>query len=54
VLPRERRGLAQAVIQKPFRTSALLDTVRMLCARDLTKDATVRTDSASTQRLGSL
>ncbi len=54
VLPRERRGLAQAIVQKPFRTSSLLDTVRMLCGRGSMTDLRLQTDSASSQRLGSL
>lgn len=54
LLPRERRGLAQAVMQKPFRTSELLETVRMLCARSQIVDVTLRRDSVSSRPLGSL
>lgn len=54
VLPKERRGLAQAVIQKPFRTSTLLDTVRALCTRAAFSDPQNLLDSANIRRLGSL
>jgi two-component system phosphate regulon response regulator PhoB len=54
VMPKERRELAQAVIQKPFRTSALLETVRALCVRTQVVDVTLRRDSASSQLLGRL
>lgn len=54
VLPRERRGLAQAVIRKPFRTATLLDTVQSLCAARPTKAPTRLSDSASIQPLGLL
>ena len=54
VLPRERRGLAQAVMQKPFRTAALLDTVRMLCTNGPRTEPTLPHDSASIQPLGLL
>jgi two-component system phosphate regulon response regulator PhoB len=58
VLPSERRELAQAVVGKPFRTRALVETVhavsagRGMLASVLTVEAT--NDSESSRRLGSL
>jgi DNA-binding response OmpR family regulator len=54
VLPKERRGLAQAVVQKPFRTSELLNSVRALCAPTVSGPPTRRSEPANTRRLGSL
>jgi two-component system phosphate regulon response regulator PhoB len=34
MLPRERRELADAVVRKPFRAGALVDTVRAVCEGD--------------------
>ena len=53
VLPRERQMQAAAVVAKPFRTRALVDTVRAACARPAVAEL-VTIDSGSIQRLGSL
>jgi len=50
MLPRERRELAGAVVQKPFRAGALMQTVRAVCARANLLEADVTTDRASTPR----
>jgi CheY-like chemotaxis protein len=50
MLPRERRELAAAVIRKPFRPGALLETVRTVCAGAALVEAEVRTDRASSPR----
>ena len=54
VLPRERRGLAQAIIRKPFRTATLLDTVQSLCIDRAPTGPTLLNDSVSIQPLGLL
>lgn len=54
LLPTERRAHASAIVGKPFRTRQLVDTVRAACARATLVSAPVRSDSASTQPLGSL
>lgn len=54
MLPGDRRRLAAAVLQKPFRTPALVETVRAACARPTLPVAQVSSDGASSQRLGSL
>jgi DNA-binding response OmpR family regulator len=54
MLPRERRELAGAVVRKPFRAGALLETVRAVCASAALVEADVRTDPASSPHLESL
>lgn len=53
VLPRERRELAQALVQKPFRTGALVETVRAACADARRSDPEITIDRVSTPPLGS-
>jgi DNA-binding response OmpR family regulator len=53
VLPRERRRLAQALVQKPFRAGALVETVRAVCARARRPDAEIMIDPTSTPPRGS-
>jgi len=50
MLPRERREFAGAVVQKPFRAGALVQTVRAVCARANLLEADVTNDRASTPR----
>lgn len=54
VLPVERRRQAAAVVQKPFQTRPLVETVRAACARRTLLTGPVRIDSTSIRRLGSL
>jgi DNA-binding response OmpR family regulator len=54
MLSRERRRQAAAVVSKPFRTRALVDTIRAVCARQPALRAPVRIDSANIQPQGSL
>jgi DNA-binding response OmpR family regulator len=53
VLPRERRALAQAVIQKPFRAATLVETVQAVCAAALRAEVDLTIDRASTRPLES-
>jgi DNA-binding response OmpR family regulator len=53
VLPLERRRLAQALVQKPFRAGALVETVRAVCARARRADAETTIDPTSTPPRGS-
>ena len=52
VLPRGRRRLAQALVQKPFKSGALVETVRAVCARARRAEAELTTDPASTPPRG--
>ena len=52
MLPRERRMQAAAVVAKPFRTRALVDTVRAAYTRPTVATDPLRIDSGSIQRLG--
>ena len=54
MLPSERRRQAAAIVQKPFHTRALVETVRAACARHMVMTGPVRIDSGSIQHLGSL
>jgi DNA-binding response OmpR family regulator len=54
VLPRSRRRLAQAIVSKPFRSRALVDTVLAVCGGITLTDSVATADSGSTQPLGLL
>lgn len=54
VLPRDRRRLATAVVRKPFRTLALVDTVRRALLQTAPVHTVATNGLASIQPLGSL
>jgi DNA-binding response OmpR family regulator len=53
VLPRERRLLAQALVRKPCKAGALVETVRTVCSRARSAALESTIDPASTPPLGS-
>jgi DNA-binding response OmpR family regulator len=53
VLPRERRGLAHAVVRKPYRAQTLVETVQAVCAGHVPFYADITIDRVSSRRPGS-